>query len=131
MAKNHALAALFLLILIFLLVFLSCGDDDENAWKRKLQQDLQTTEARLDEVRDTLTEEQTKAREDAQDMTRQLEGERARTESAEEDFLVAAVMCFSCVLTVFLLLNLLAKEHRSKRVLVRFLRYLHKGDRSN
>ena len=134
MAKNHPPAAILLLLSLILSMLSSCDEQKggvEAAWREKLRQDLQSTEARLDEVRDKLIQQQTKAREELEEVQRQLKGERARTESAESDFLIAAVICFSCVLTVFVLLNLLVKEHRNKKVLLRFFHWLNQRRGSN
>ena len=55
---------------------------------------------------------------------RELEIERERTTSTEEDFTVAAVTAFSCVLAVFVLLALLVRERRGKKALLKLLRAL-------
>ena len=66
-----------------------------------------------------------------EEVRRELEIERAKTEAAESDLSLAFVVSFSCVLTVFLLLGLLLREHRSKKVMARFLHWLKQRGNSD
>ena len=108
---------LLLGILVLVCLIPSC---DRNGEKDQLRGRLEDSEA--ERVR---TEAQ-RARIEAQlnAVERELEIERERATSTEEDFTVAAVTAFSCVLAVFVLLALLVRERRGKKALLKLLRAL-------
>ena len=124
MDRTHGLAAGVLFALALLASLIGCEGESETQLERKLSQELESAEARLDEVKEQLVTEQSRWEGQFEEMRHRQDQERARTEAVEADFLIAAVVCFSCVLAVFLLLGLLLREHRSKKVMARFVRWL-------
>ena len=124
MDRTHGLAAGVLFALAFLASLMGCEGESETQLERKLSQELESAPTRLDEVREQLITEQSRWGDQLEQMRHRQDQERARTEAVEADFLIAAVVSFSCVLTVFLLLGLLLREHRSKKVLMMFLTWL-------
>ena len=124
MDRTHGLAAGLFLSLAFLASLIGCEGESETQLKRKLNQDLESTEARLDEVKEQLITQQARWEDQLEEMMHRQELERARTETAEADFFIAVVVSFSAVLAVFLLLHLLLRELSARKALVRFLRWI-------
>jgi len=114
-AKPKALIVFTFAFLGVILGILSCGEDPE---KESLRDQVKTTQARLDEIRDSLTMEQKRS----QDERERAKEERLAREAAENDLMIAAVIAFSCVIGIFLLVGLLLHERRSRRALVSLLR---------
>ena len=141
---------------LVLAVFLGC--DDKGAGQAHYQQELAKTKARLDETRQRITAEQEKTKAEMARSRRQLQAEREsarrqlqaeqersrerarelqrqadlagrKTEAAEADFSVAAVIGLSAVLGTFLLLHLLLRELTARKVLARFLRHITRRSR--
>ena len=131
MDRTHGLASGVLFALAFLASLIGCEGESETQLERKLSQDLESTEARLDEVKEQLITQQERWEDQLEEMMHRQDQERARTEAVESDLYIAAVVSFSCVLTVLFLLGLLLREHRSKKVMVRFLRWLKQRGNSN
>ena len=122
----------------------SCGDEPEPNYAQEAIQ----AHRRLSEVRDDLSRAQErKARTEsdlatlrsrvssaetmAQERDRQAKRENmermdaeAALDAADQDFLLACIVGFSCVLVVFMLLHLLLREQRQRMVLVRFFQLL-------
>jgi hypothetical protein len=113
--RTLILPTLAFALLALILGILSCGEDPE---KESLRDQVKTTQAMLDEVRDSLAMEQKRT----QDERERAKEERQAREAAENDLLIAAVIAFSCVIGIFLLIGLLLHERRSRRALVSFLR---------
>ncbi len=124
MDRTHGLAAGLFLSLAFLASLIGCEGESETQLKRKLNQDLESTEARLDEVKEQLITQQARWEDQLEEMMHRQELERARTEAVEADFFIAVVVSFSAVLAVFLLLHLLLRELSARKALVRFLRWI-------
>ena len=113
--KALILPTLAFALLAVILGILSCGEDPE---KESLKDQVKTTQAMLGEVRDSLAMEQ----ERTQDERERATEERQAREAAENDLMIAAVIAFSCVIGIFLLVGLLLHERRSRRALASFLR---------
>ena len=120
----HELAVGVLFSLAFLASLTGCGGESETQLEKKLSHDLESAKARLDEVREQLTMEQSRWEDELKEMRHREEKERARTEAVEADFFIAAVVSSSAVLAVFLLLHLLLRELLARKALVRFLRWI-------
>ena len=125
--KVRALTALSLICGAAALGIFSC---DNNGEKEMLMDEVKSTQARLDEVKEQLVQEQARAREEleaerhrASDKANELE---LRLEGTEGDFLIAVAVAFSCVLAIFLFLGLLLREQRSRKALVSFLKWIQR-----
>ena len=138
--KPEALIVAALVFLAVILGVISCGKEDPE--KDMLKSELKTTQARLDEVKDSLSREQKRTQEEMAAVQRSLQAERERVNqevrqlriaqqqesqakgAAEDDSVVAAVIAFSCVIAMFLLVGLLLRERRSRKALGMFLRWI-------
>ena len=76
-----------------------------------------------------LQAEQEGARERARRLQRQADLAGRKTEAAEADFIVVAVIGLSAVLGTFLLLHLLLRELTARKALARFLRHINGRNR--
>ena len=140
-AKPKALTLPAIVFFAVILGVISCGEDAE---KESLRDQVKTAEARLDEVRQRVIREQERTQNEMATVQRSLNAERERvneeirqlkiaqqqerraTEAAEDDLLIAAVVAFSCVAGIFLLVGLLLHERRSRRALVWFVRWIRR-----
>ena len=140
-AKPEALIVFALAFVAVILGVISCGEDPE---KESLRDQVKTTRARLDEVRERLVREQERTQDEMATVQRSLNAERERvnteirqlklkqeterqaTEVAKDDFVIAAVIAFSCIVGIFLLVGLLLHERRSRRALVWFVRWIRR-----
>ncbi len=142
---------------LVLAVFLGC-DDNGGGGHAYYEREMAETKARLDETKERVTAEQERTKAEMTRSRRQLQAEREqarrqlqaeregarerarklqrqadladrKTEAAEADFSVAAVISLSAVLGTFLLLHLLLRELTARKVLARFLRHLTRRNR--
>ena len=139
-AKPESLMVFALVFVVVILGILSCGREDSE--KEMLRDQVKTAEARLDEVRERLIREQERTQDEMATVQRSLNAERERvnteirqlklkqeterqaTEVAKDDFVIAAVIAFSCILGMLLLIGLLLHERRSRKALGLFLRWI-------
>lgn len=77
-----------------------------------------------DNERQILQQQLQRSQTQVKTLQRELQEAREKTRAAEADFFIAAVVSFSAALAFFLLLQLLIREHRSKKTLVYFLRWM-------
>ena len=121
MKQARALITVFLLLLALVLLALlpSCDGEEETPLERQLRGELKRTEGQLEETRERLIDEQQRA-------GRETAAEKTRTEAAEQDFALAAAVCFGAVLASLLLVELLLREVATRRALTRLLRYFNR-----
>ena len=113
MARSRSLRLSVALLVGCLVVVCLIPSCDCNGEKEELRGRLEDSEAQR--VR-------TEAR--LNTVERELEIEKEKAGSTEDDFTVAAVTAFSCVLAVFVLLALLLRQRRGKKALFKLLRAL-------